>query len=124
MKVAYIAGPYRSATPHGILENIRRAESVALKYWLRGYATICPHMNTRLFDGTAPDELWLDGDLVILARCDVIVMMYGWEKSKGATAELEYAQSLGKEVILDDGKQDERSEIREWSKSVTPCAAL
>jgi Domain of unknown function (DUF4406) len=101
MKVAYIAGPYRAATTRGVVENIRKAEAVALKYWLLGYAAICPHMNTRLFDGAAPDDLWLEGDLYILAKCDVIVMMDGWEKSKGATKELGFAQSLGKDVIYD-----------------------
>jgi hypothetical protein len=31
MKIAYIAGPYRAATPHGILQNIRKAEAVAIR---------------------------------------------------------------------------------------------
>jgi len=101
MKVAYIAGPYRSATPRGIVENIRRAEAVALKYWRRGYAVICPHLNTALFDGAADDTCWLEGDLEILARCDTIVMMKGWEKSQGASEELQHAQSLAKIVIYD-----------------------
>jgi len=66
MKVAYISGPYRAATVHGVVENIRRAERVALKYWQLGYAVICPHTNTALFDGAAPDDVWLAGDLELL----------------------------------------------------------
>jgi hypothetical protein len=104
MRVAYIAGPYRAPAAHGIVQNIRRAEAVALKYWKLGYAVICPHKNTALFDGTCADSTWLDGDLEILARCDVIVMMKGWEKSQGAAEELQHAESLAKEVIYDDGK--------------------
>ena len=91
MQIAYIAGPYRSDTVHGIVENIRKAEKVAIKYWRKGYAVICPHKNTALFDGLMPDDTWLKGDLEILKRCDAIVMMYGWELSSGARAELEYA---------------------------------
>ena len=101
MKVFYIAGPYRADTPRGIVENIRKAESVALKYWLQGHAVICPHKNTALFDGAAPDHVWLDGDLEILGRCDAIVMMEGWSESKGAIAELAYAKRQGLEVIYD-----------------------
>jgi hypothetical protein len=101
MEVAYIAGPYRAATPSGIVANIRHAEKYAKKYWLRGYAVICPHMNTALFDGVAPDEVWLAGDLELLKRSDVIVMVPGWENSRGAQAELEYANRLSKLVIFE-----------------------
>jgi hypothetical protein len=101
MQVAYIAGPYRATTPRGIVENIRAAESVALKWWRLGYAVICPHTNTALFDGAAPDSVWLNGDLEILRRCDVVVMVPGWERSEGATEERRVAMSLGMEVIED-----------------------
>lgn len=109
MRVAYIAGPYRAPTPRGIVENIRRAEAVALKYWKRGYAVICPHLNTALLDGACPDGTWMNGDLEILARCEVVVMMKGWEKSAGASAELSRAQSLAKEIVFDE--QDERGQV-------------
>ena len=101
MKIAYIAGPYRSDTVRGIVENIRRAEAVAIKYWQIGYAVICPHKNTALFDGLMPDRTWLDGDIEILKRCDVIVMSKGWENSSGSKAELEIATKLGLEVIYE-----------------------
>lgn len=99
-KVAYISGPYRAPTIRGIVENIRRAEAVALEYWRQGYAVICPHLNTRLFDGACPDETWLAGDLVILERCDVIVMIPRWENSAGALAELNHARELGIPAII------------------------
>jgi len=101
MKVAFISGPYRSETISGIVQNIRNAESVAIKYWRLGYAVICPHKNTALFDGLMPDETWLNGDLEILKRCDAIVMMKEWEKSSGAKAELEFAEKHGLEIIYD-----------------------
>ena len=102
MKLVYIAGPYRSTTIYGTLQNIRRAEEVALKYWKMGYAVICPHMNTRLFDGAAPDSVWLEGDLEILSRCDIIVMISGWKKSTGSINELKHASKLGLEVIYEN----------------------
>jgi hypothetical protein len=100
-KVAYIAGPYRSSTPLGILRNVHRAGDVALKYWRLGFAVICPHKNTALFDGQADDSIWLQGDLELIRRSDVIVMMDTWRDSSGATAEHELAMSLGKEIIYE-----------------------
>jgi hypothetical protein len=83
------------------VENIRKAEAVAIKYWKLGYAVICPHLNTALLDGVAPDEVWLKGDLEMLGRCDIVVMMKGWDCSKGATSEHNYAKHLGIQVIYD-----------------------
>ena len=100
MKLAYIAGPYRADTPSGIVANIRAAEAVAIEYWKKGYAVICPHKNTALFDGLCPDETWLEGDIEIMKRCDVVVMVPGWEKSAGACEEYRQTVSLGMEVII------------------------
>jgi len=101
MKVAFISGKYRSETVAGIVANIRAAEKVAAAYWLKGYAVICPHKNTALFDGLAPDSVWLEGDLELLRRADAIVMVPGWENSSGAKAELAEAVRLGLEVIME-----------------------
>lgn len=102
MKVAYIAGPYRAKSLRGVIDNIRAAEKVAMKYWNLGYAVICPHMNCALFDGTAPDEVWLEGDKELLRRSDVIVMLPTWRKSSGARAEHDLAKELSKEIIYED----------------------
>lgn len=101
MKVVYIAMPYRSDTSRGIVENIRKAESIAIKYWQLGYAVICPHLNTALFDGILPEDVWLKGYISILAKCDVCIMGQGWEKSQGATAEHKYALSNNIKIIYD-----------------------
>ncbi len=114
MRIAYIAGPYRAATPHGILQNVRAAEAVAIKYWQKGYAVICPHKNSALFDGLLPDEIWLSGYLAILAKCDVCIMMTGWENSEGARQEHEFARAHGIEIIYDQG-----SEIRYQADKIT-----
>lgn len=101
MKVAYIAGPYRAKNGVTVLENIRAAEVVAIKYWRNGYAVITPHLNTAFFDGLAPDSVWLEADLEFLRRADVVVMMKTWKESSGAVAEHALAVELGKEIIFD-----------------------
>lgn len=101
MKLAYIAGPYRAKTIFQVQANIRKAAEIALKYWKAGCAVICPHTNTAFFDGECPDQVWLDGDLEMVSRCDVIVMVPGWEKSRGACVEHELAVGLGKQIIYE-----------------------
>ncbi len=98
MKIAYIAGPYRSATVYETTRNIQRAREVAAEFWRMGYAVICPHLNSALMDGVVPDSFFLAGDREFIRRMhqgDVFVLLPGWSKSDGARAELELAHSLG-----------------------------
>lgn len=98
MNVVYVAGPFRPQTPGDCWEmeqNIRRAEELSLQVWRMGCAAICPHSNTRFFQGAADDSVWLDGDLELLSRCDAILMTDDWERSVGARAERNLALELG-----------------------------
>lgn len=92
MKVVYVAGPFRGKNSWEIEQNIRRAECLALEVWRLGAAVICPHTNTRFFDGAADDKVWLSGDLELLRRCDAMILTADWERSSGARAEAEHAK--------------------------------
>lgn len=92
--LAYVGGPYRDPRgPWFIQANIRAAEAVALELWRMGVPTICPHKNTALFDGAADDAVWLRGDLEMLRRCDVLVLVPTWKTSRGTQAEVQFAQA-------------------------------
>jgi hypothetical protein len=93
--VVYIIGPFRAASSWGVEQNIRRAEEVALWVWSLGAAAICPHTNTRFYQGALPDEVWLEGDLAILRKCDAVLACDGWMSSEGSRKEVEEAESLG-----------------------------
>lgn len=108
MKVVYVAGPYRGPDNWAIAENIRNAERLALEVWVMGAAAICPHANTAHFQGALPDAVWLEGDLVLLERCDAVVVVHPWIHSKGTEAEIEYALSKGMPVFYDIGM------LKEW----------
>jgi hypothetical protein len=95
MKVAYVAGPFRADNSWDMEQNIRRAEAIALELWRMGHAVICPHTHTRFFQGAADDDVWLEGDLEILRRCDFIVMTPDWRRSSGARKELDEARRRG-----------------------------
>lgn len=99
MKVVYVAGPFRGPSAWAIECNIRRAEELALEVWRLGAAALCPHCNTRFFQGAAPDEVWLEGDLEMLRRCDAILLTSDWIKSSGARAEVKFAEEHGIPVM-------------------------
>jgi nucleoside 2-deoxyribosyltransferase len=95
LRVIYIAGPYRGPCAWDIECNIRRAETLALDVWRAGAVALCPHANTRHFQGAAPDDVWLRGDLELLDRCDAMILTDDWERSAGARAEVEFARRRG-----------------------------
>ena len=94
MKVVYIAGPFRGKDHWEIAQNIREAETLALAVWRLGAAALCPHTNTAHFQGAAPDDVWLQGDLELLRRCDAVLATPRWRTSQGAVAEIQYAEQL------------------------------
>lgn len=99
MKLLYVAGPYTAPTAWQVQKNIREAMEIALKYWRLGYAVICPHANSAGFDGELDWQVFMDGDLEMIRRCDVVVMHPRWSESRGASIEHSEAQRLGKEII-------------------------
>lgn len=108
MKIVYIAGPFRGPNAWVVEENIRRAERLALEVWRMGAAVLCPHTNTRFFDGAAPDKFFLEGDLEMLRRCDAVLMTGDWEKSTGARAEQAFALGHGIPVFY------HLSHVKDW----------
>jgi nucleoside 2-deoxyribosyltransferase len=102
MKVIYVAGPFRGKDSWEMENNIRRAEALALDVWRTGYfAALCPHTNTRFFQGAAPDKVWLEGDLELLRRCDAVVLTADWKRSSGARNEVREALFRGIPVFPD-----------------------
>lgn len=111
MKLIYVAGAYRAPTIFEIANNIRLAESVAAELWRRGAAVICPHKNTAFLDGVTSDENFLAGTMLMLEKCDAIVMLPNWRSSTGAEAELMRAVECN---LYDFDWEDEKSQIYEF----------
>lgn len=108
MKLIYVAGPFRGANSWEVENNIRRAETLSLEVWKLGAAAICPHTNTRFFNGAAPDEVWLSGTLEMLRRCDAVILTDDWKRSSGACAEVAEAFKRGIPMFT------KLSDLHEW----------
>jgi hypothetical protein len=134
MKVAYIAGPYRGRSQIKIINwlqrqaNIRRAAKVAKWAWREGYAVVCPHKNSGNFDGLNTDLVFLNGDVEILQRCDVMILAPGWERSEGTKGEIQVAFNTGIricEVVIRNKQiyyyQLSKWEVEELLKEVESC---
>lgn len=99
IRVVYVAGAFRAKTQWEIIQNVRKAEEASLKLWKLGYAVICPHAMTQNFQNECPDEVWLNGCVELLKRCDAIFLVEGWENSEGSREESKIAGELGLVVI-------------------------
>ena len=97
MKLVFVSGKYRG----DVDANIAHAKKAAIRLWQAGYVVLCPHLNSALFDGLCPDEVWLAGDIEMMKRCDIIFMLSNWRDSEGAKAELEIAAKLGMGIMFE-----------------------
>ena len=115
MKLIYIAGPFSGKTAWAVACNVHRAEYLAAQVIERncGWFPIVPHSLGARFDGHGTYEYWLEGTLDLLRKCDAVLMVSGWERSKGATGEKLEAERLGLPVYLS---------FDDWQRSVLPPA--
>lgn len=103
MKIIYVAGPYTSPEGEwGVRQNVKAAEEVALELWKMGFAVICPHKNTGGYGGILTWQQIMAGDLAIVERCDALVMLPGWEYSKGSCMERNLALETGRPVFYSE----------------------
>lgn len=98
----YVSGPYTAPTSDELAQNIKRAKLTGLKVRAVGFVPIVPHLailndDPRVFTyDKAMNEC-----LEILGRCDAILMMDGWQESRGACIEHEAAIFAGIPVCYD-----------------------
>ena len=95
MKLVFIAGAFSGANAWEIACNVHKAEAVALRVAQLGVMPVCPHSLGRSMFGTLPESFWRAGCLVLLARCDGILLLPSWTSSGGAGAESDFAEQHG-----------------------------
>jgi len=92
-KRVYISGPISSMHPQRAAFNF---DLGVKQVSLLGYAPVNPHcISGQPFEYNEFMKL----DLMMLAMCDGIYMLDGWETSPGAIVEIELAEKMGKFVL-------------------------
>ena len=89
-KRIYIAGPMTGQPDH----NFPAFHAAAERFRKAGWDVVNPAEN---FDGRTdlPRATYLRSDVVMLAECDAIALLSGWEESRGAKLEAILAAELG-----------------------------
>jgi hypothetical protein len=126
MKLVYIAGPYMGKARHHdsrdyfeIDHNISIAKFYAAKLANEGIGFFCPHTHSEHFEvitPAVPPSFWYALDNELLKSCQAILLLPGFEDSKGSMAELSLAETLGLEVFVAD-EDPELLDLTHWAKS-------
>jgi len=104
--ILYISGPYSAGNGRSVTDNIAVARRYAVAAAKAGWMPFTPHLNTAGFEIDCPEishQEWLDGDIAILRLLPrahaAVLLLPGWEQSKGARLERDWAIHLNLEVF-------------------------
>ena len=108
MSRIYLSGPI-SDNPDYKKDFLRAEKSLVMRFsdkdWI--YSEI---INPVRVAGALPVsfsyEDYMTIDMILLTKCDAIYMISGYEKSKGALAELLMAKSMGLEIYYESEEQE------------------
>lgn len=100
----YISGPYTAPTTEQRDLHILRAREAAGALLRRGHWPFCPHTMTAAFEEYFPDIPWMTyiaADLAWIPLCHGMLMLQGWEDSRGACIERQAAETLRLTIYAD-----------------------
>ncbi len=109
--VVYISAPLSGSTTSEWWDNTMVARQWCKTLWEEGLTPLCPHLNSLFMEGIIPYEEFVEGDLVLIERCDAVLMSGDWDQSKGACMEREHAATIGKPIF------DTMHSLFEWVES-------
>ncbi len=103
LKITYICGPMSLVGPP--TWNYPRFANMAQILRRAGWKVISPH-ELHSPDESDEHDWFMRRDIIELVKCGRVVMLRGWEKSKGARMEFDLAVGLGMEVLYEQDIDD------------------
>jgi hypothetical protein len=113
-KKIYVAGKYSADNVLQVLENIRIGMRVATRLLIDGFSPFCPWLDHHFVFMLHGDEKlevkdFYEYSLSWLEVSDAVLVLPGFESSKGTAKEIERAKELFIPVFYDE------KELKEWS---------
>lgn len=98
-KRIYVAGAYSADNVLDVLNNIRKGQRIAVEVLLAGFAPFCPWLDHQfqfmLRDNeTLTVQNYYDYSMAWLEVSDAVLLVPGWETSKGTRQEIKRADEL------------------------------
>ena len=96
--IIYIGGPISSKQPMQVNSNIGRGVRMSVKLWELGIPNYCPHSLAFLAQLKAKfrfghtEDWWREVGWHMASMCNAILLLEGWQTSKGTLLELERIQ--------------------------------
>lgn len=102
-ELIYLASPYSHRHSSVKMERFHAVCKKAADLMRSGLFVFSPIAHTHpisLYDLPGDWEFWKEYDEIMLKKCDkmLVLMLEGWETSKGVQAEVEFMQAAGKQV--------------------------
>ena len=99
MKRVYVAGPYSADNIIDVFENMRKGMRAGLEVFLAGYAPWVPwhdfhHQLVLRDDESIPVQYYYEMSMAWLEVSDAVLVLPGWEGSRGTRAEIKRAEEL------------------------------
>jgi nucleoside 2-deoxyribosyltransferase len=94
MKRIYIAGKYTAPTMMERDINVAKAREAMVQLQVAGFAVFCPHTLSHNLehDPRLTYEHFMENDLEWLSLCDAMLLLEGWESSRGSLLEKHFAE--------------------------------
>lgn len=97
MKRIYVSGAYSANNVLDVLKNIGRGEKACAELFALGYAPFCPWHDKSYVtdnpDGVFTVEQFYRFSMAWLEVSDAMLVLPGYEESKGTLAEIEFAEN-------------------------------
>ena len=109
--IVYISAPYSAGSRVQVVKNLYAAQLAVREVYLLGAMGIYTPIMTDHFNGDVPEAEMLERDLWLLARCDAVLLLEGWQESVGACKERQEARGLDLPVF------DNLASLGAWLKA-------